>query len=133
MVDDLTVDITLNGTYPLLLNDLTNIHIFDKDWMVENGAELPTDIGSGVEGYATYNANGTGPFIVESRQPDAKTVFVVNPDWGDEPQHNLDRIELTPVTSAATRVALSEPRFNMIFLLKLCVWWCPGLGRVCLC
>lgn len=104
-VDDLTVDITLNGTYPLLLNDLTNIHIFDKGWLVANGAELPTDIGAGVEGFATYNTNGTGPFVTESRQPDAKTVFVVNPDWWDEPQHNIDRIELSPVTSAATRVA----------------------------
>ena len=78
VVDDLTVDITLNGTYPLLLNDLTNIHIFDKEWMTEHDALKPTDIGAGVEGYATYNANGTGPFIVESRQPDAKTVFVKN-------------------------------------------------------
>ena len=105
VVDDLTVDIVLNGTYPLLLNDLTNIHIFDEEWMTEHDALKPTDIGGGVEGYATYNANGTGPFIVESRQPDAKTVFVVNEAWWDEPQHNLDRIELTPVGSAATRVA----------------------------
>ena len=66
VVDEYTIDITLNGTYPLLLNDLTNIHIFDRDWLVENNAELPTDIGAGVEGFATYNANGTGPFIVES-------------------------------------------------------------------
>ncbi|QDY68957.1 ABC transporter substrate-binding protein [Qingshengfaniella alkalisoli] len=105
VVDDYTVDITLNGTYPLLLNDLTNIHIFDEEWMTENDALMPTDIGAGTEGFATYNANGTGPFIVESRQPDAKTVFVVNPDWWDEARHNLDRIELTPVNSAATRVA----------------------------
>lgn len=105
VVDDLTLDIVLNGTYPLLLNDLTNIHIFDKQWLVENDAELPTDIGAGTEGYATYNTNGTGPFIVESRQPDAKTVFVVNPDWWDTPVHNLTGFELLPVTSAATRVA----------------------------
>lgn len=105
VVDDYTVDITLNGTYPLLLNDLTNIHIFDEEWMVENDALLPTDIGANVEGFATYNANGTGPFIVESRQPDARTVFVVNPDWWDEPEHNLDGFELLPVNSAATRVA----------------------------
>jgi len=104
-VDDYTVDITLNGTYPLLLNDLTNIHIFDRDWLVANNAELPTDVGTGVEGYATHNANGTGPFIVESRQPDAKTVLVVNPGWWDEPQHNLTRIEFTPISSPATRVA----------------------------
>lgn len=105
VVDDLTIDITLNGTYPLLLNDLTNIHIFDKEWLVENGAELPTDVGAGVEGFATYNANGTGPFIVESRQPDAQTVFTVNPDWWDEPTHNLDGFVLRPVSSPATRVA----------------------------
>ncbi len=105
VVDDLTLDIVLNGTYPLLLNDLTNIHIFDKQWLVENDAELPTDIGAGTEGYATYHANGTGPFIVESRQPDAKTVFTVNPDWWDTPAHNLTGFELLPVTSAATRVA----------------------------
>ncbi|MCB1493868.1 MAG: ABC transporter substrate-binding protein, partial [Rhodobiaceae bacterium] len=105
VVDDHTVDITLNGTYPLLLNDLTNIHIFDKEWLVANNAEKPTDIGAGVEGYATYHANGTGPFMVESREPDAKTVFVVNPNWWDTPKHNIDRIVLTPVTSAATRVA----------------------------
>ncbi len=105
VVDDYTVDVTLNGTYPLLLNDLTNIHIFDEEWMVENDASLPTDIGANVEGFATYNANGTGPFIVESRQPDARTVFVVNPDWWDEPEHNLSGFELLPVNSAATRVA----------------------------
>lgn len=105
VVDDHTIDITLNGTYPLLLNDLTNIHIFDKEWLEANDAELPTDIGAGVEGYATYNANGTGPFIVKSRQPDAKTEFTVNPDWWDEPLHNLDGFVLSPINSAATRVA----------------------------
>lgn len=104
-VDDFTVDIELTGTYPLLLNDLTNIHIFDKEWLVENKAEKPTDVGANIEGYATHHTNGTGPFIVESRQPDAKTIFVVNPKWWDTPQHNLDRIEFTPITSAATRVA----------------------------
>lgn len=104
-VDDFTVDVELNGAYPLLLNDLTNIHIFDAEWLAQHNAEVPTDIAKGIEGFATFNANGTGPFKVESRQPDAKTVFVVNPGWWDTPQHNLTRIEFTPVSSAATRVA----------------------------
>ncbi len=104
-VDDYTVDVELTGPYPLLLNDLTNIHIFDAEWLAANNAEEPTDIAAGVEGYATFNANGTGPFIVESRTPDAQTTFVVNPDWWDDPRHNLTRIEFTPVASAATRVA----------------------------
>ncbi|MEO6984143.1 MAG: ABC transporter substrate-binding protein [Paralcaligenes sp.] len=106
-VDDYTVDITLIGTYPLLLNDLTNILIFDKKWLVEHHSEKPTDLGAKVEGYTTYHTNGTGPFMLESRQPDAKTVFVKNPKWWDTPQHstNIDRIEFIPITSAATRVA----------------------------
>lgn len=104
-IDDRTVEIEVNGPYPLLLNDLTNIYIFDKEWMEANNASLPTDAGKGVEGYATNNANGTGPFKVESRRADSKTVFVRNEVWWDKPQHNIDRIEFTPITSASTRVA----------------------------
>jgi peptide/nickel transport system substrate-binding protein len=104
-IDDYTVEIEVNGPYPLLLNDLTNIYIFDMEWMEANNASLPTDAGKGVEGYATNNANGTGPFKIESRRADAKTVFVKNETWWDKPQHNIDRIEFTPITSASTRVA----------------------------
>ncbi len=104
-IDDHTVDIEVNGPYPLLLNDLTNIYIFNKAWLEANNALLPTDAGKGVEGFATNNTNGTGPFTIESRRTDAKTVYVANPKWWDKPQHNIDRIEFTPITSAATRVA----------------------------
>lgn len=104
-IDDYTVEIEVNGPYPLLLNDLTNIYIFDKEWMEANNTSLPTDAGKGVEGYATNNANGTGPFKIESRRADAKTVFIKNETWWDKPQHNIDRIEFTPITSASTRVA----------------------------
>ena len=104
-VDDFTVDIEMDAPYPLLLNDLTNIFIFDKEWLVANNATLPTDSGKGVKGFATDNANGTGPFSVESRRADAKTVFVANRDWWDKPKHNIGRIEFTPISSAATRVA----------------------------
>ncbi len=105
VIDDYTIDIHLNGAYPLLLNDLTNIFIFDADWLHDNNSELPTDVAAGVEGYTTFNANGTGPFIIDERVPDTRTSMVVNPDWWDEPEHNVTRIEFTPITSAATRVA----------------------------
>ncbi|WP_395673444.1 ABC transporter substrate-binding protein [Inquilinus sp.] len=104
-VDDHTVDIELVGPYPLLLNDLTNIHIFDAAWLADNNSLKPTDVGARIEGYATYHTNGTGPFMLESRVPDSKTVLVRNPAWWDKPQGNVDRIEFTPITSAATRVA----------------------------
>ena len=104
-IDDLTVEINTTPNYPLLLNDLTNIVIFDKEWLVANKAEAPTDVGKGVEGFATSHANGTGPFKVVSRKPDAETLFEVNKDWWDKPSHNIDKIEFTPIASAATRVA----------------------------
>ena len=104
-VDDHTVDIVLNGPYPLLLNDLTNVHIFNKAWLVANNSLVPTDAGKKIEGFATHNTMGTGPFKLESRQPDAKTVLVVHPDWWDKPKHNVTRVEFTPIKSAATRVA----------------------------
>lgn len=104
-IDDLTVEIEVNGPYPLLLNDLTNIYILDKEWMEANNASLPTDSGKGIKGYATDNANGTGPFLVESRRTDARTVFVANAAWWDKPAHNIARVEFLPISSAATRVA----------------------------
>lgn len=104
-VDDYTVDIELTGPYPLLLNDLTNIHIFDATWLKDNNSEKPTDVSAKVEGYATYHTNGTGPFMLESRVPDSKTVLVKNPNWWDKSQTNIDRIEFMPITSAATRVS----------------------------
>lgn len=104
-IDDHTVDIELVGPYPLLLNDLTNIHIFDLTWLTDNKSLKPTDVGAKIEGYATYHANGTGAFQVESRVPDSKTVLVKNPGWWDASKSNIDRIEFTPITSAATRVA----------------------------
>lgn len=110
VVDDYTIDIELTGPYPLLLNDLTNIHIFDETWLTDNNSLKPTDVGAKLEGYATYHANGTGPFVVESRVPDSKTILVKNAQWWDKSDSNVDRIEFTPIVSAATRVAalLSE-------------------------
>ncbi|MFN3673108.1 MAG: ABC transporter substrate-binding protein [Bosea sp. (in: a-proteobacteria)] len=104
-IDASTVEIEVNGPYPLLLNDLTNIFIFNKPWLEANNALLPTDSGKGVKGYATDNANGTGPFTVESRRADSKTVYAKNPSWWDKPRHNIDTIEFMPIASASTRVA----------------------------
>ena len=79
-VDPLTVDVNLKSAYPLLLNDLTNIFVFSKPWLVTHNAEAPTDVGKGIEGYATRNTNGTGPFRLQSRTTDQLTVLIRNPN-----------------------------------------------------
>ena len=104
-VDDMTVDFVLNGPYPLLLNDLSGIFIMDKEWLTANDALKPGNTSTNVTTYASTHANGTGPFMLESYQPDSKTVLVVNEKWWDKPEHNLKRIEFRPIKSDATRVA----------------------------
>ena len=71
----MTVDIVLNGPYPLLLNDLSGIFIMDKEWLEANNATKPGNIATGVTTYASTNANGTGPFKLESYQPDSRTTW----------------------------------------------------------
>ncbi|MEM8662507.1 MAG: ABC transporter substrate-binding protein [Pseudomonadota bacterium] len=104
-VDDLTVDIVTEKPAPLLLNQLSGVFIMDREWMEENDALLPGNTTTGAVTFASDNANGTGPFSLESRTPDAKSVLVENPDWWDDRTSNITRIEFTPIGSDATRVA----------------------------
>ncbi|MDK1490762.1 ABC transporter substrate-binding protein [Sinorhizobium sp. 7-81] len=104
-VDDYTVDLHLSGPTPLLNNYLTNIAIFDAQWLEKNGAVKPVNAELGEEGYTTTHANGTGPFKLESRRPDAQTVLVANEAWWEKPEHNLTKVVHTPISSDATRVA----------------------------
>jgi len=104
-VSDTEVDIVLKAPDPLLLNKLTGVFIMDEEWLEANDASEPGNTTTGVVTYASDNANGTGPFILESRQPDARTVLVVNEDWWDSPEHNITRIEFSSIGSDATRVS----------------------------
>lgn len=104
-VDDFTVDFILKGPYPLLLNDLSGIFMMDREWLEANNALKPGNLTTGVTTHASTNANGTGPFRLESYRPDSGTTLVVNEGWWDKPEHNLTRIEFRPIKSDATRVA----------------------------
>ena len=104
-VDAHTVDFVLSGPYPLLLNDLSGIFMMSGKWLAAHDALKPGNTTTGVTTFASTNANGTGPFKLESYKPDVGIVMSVNPAWWDKPQHNLTRIEFRPVKSDATRVA----------------------------
>ncbi|MBT3358360.1 MAG: ABC transporter substrate-binding protein [Rhodospirillales bacterium] len=115
-VDDFTMDLTLTGPTPLLFNFLSNSFILDSGWLEKNNCVEPIDTNAGQENYASTHSNGTGPFMLDSRQPDAKTVLVVNKNWWDKPKHNLTKIVFTPIQSDATRVAaLLSGELDMMF------------------
>ena len=106
-VDDYTVDFVTEVPVPTLANEWGTWYIMDKEWSEANGAEDPTDVTAGKENFSTRNANGTGPFMIKSRETDVKTVLVPNPNWWDDANkhHNLTEVIFTPIGSDSTRVA----------------------------
>ena len=101
-----TVEIKTEGPNPILLNQLSQIFIMSEGWSKKNGCELSQDFDASEETYCSINAMGTGPFKITLREQDTRTVFERNDSWwGDQSQHNIDRIELLPIKNDATRVA----------------------------
>ncbi|HKK30949.1 MAG TPA: ABC transporter substrate-binding protein, partial [Alphaproteobacteria bacterium] len=104
-VDDYTVDFITPQPNPILHSEWSNWYIMDKEWAEENDAVAPSSVTEGKESFAAFNANGTGPFVVTKRETDVETVLQPNPDWWDEPEHNLTEVVFKPISSDPTRVA----------------------------
>src|SRR3981081_3050597 len=104
-IDDYTIDVKLDSPNPILISQWDGWYIMDKKWCEEHNAVAPTPAAATPPSYASLNANGTGPFMIESHQPGVKTVFKANPNWWRKPEHNLKEIIFTPIGSDATRVA----------------------------
>lgn len=113
-VDDFTVDITTNEPDPILPEELPIWDIMSAAWCADNDAEEPANAIAGEEGYASDHADGTGPFMLQSREPDKLTVLVANPSWWDKPQHNLDRVEFRPMTGSAGVAALIAGKLDVL-------------------
>lgn len=104
-VDDYTVDFVSETVNPIIHYEWGTWYIMDKEWSEANNATAPTSVTEGTDNYAAFNANGTGPFMVVSRETDVKTVFKPFAGWWDKPKHNLTEVIFTPISSDATRVA----------------------------
>ena len=106
-VDDHTVEFVTDGPNPILPANMTNLFMMDKDWTEANGAQAVQDIAGGETTFASSNTNGTGAYVLVSREPDVKTVLSANDSyWGkDEFPLAVSEIVYTPIQNAATRVA----------------------------
>jgi peptide/nickel transport system substrate-binding protein len=120
-IDDNTIDIITNGPWPLLLNDIFRWYIMPKKWCEDNkSVEVSLMTSTSEETYATRHTNGTGAFVLKSREPQVKTVFVQNPEWWDVRTDNVTEAIFTPIKSAATRVAsLLSGELDMIYPLPI--------------
>ncbi|MFM0501738.1 ABC transporter substrate-binding protein [Paraburkholderia caffeinilytica] len=104
-VDAYTVDVETRAPFPLLLNELLNLLVMSRSWSEANHATEASDLQQNKENYANRNTDGTGPFMLKSREVDVKTVLVANPDWWDKPKHNLTEVVFTPIQADATRTS----------------------------
>ena len=102
-----TVEIETNGPNPLLPNNLTNIMMMDQGWADANNAGAVQDYAAGEDTFAARNTNGTGPYVLTSREADVQTVLTANADyWGiGEFPLAASEIVFTPIQNPATRVA----------------------------
>jgi peptide/nickel transport system substrate-binding protein len=102
-----TVEVVTDGPNPLLPNNMTNIMMMDAGWTTENGSAEAQDYAAGEDSFAARNANGTGPFVLQSREADVRTVMTANDAYWGAGEFPLDVTEIifTPIQNPATRVA----------------------------
>ncbi|EHR70293.1 ABC-type dipeptide transport system, periplasmic component [Burkholderiales bacterium JOSHI_001] len=104
-VDDLTVEFQLPAVNPIFLQHLDSLLIMSKGWSEKNKVSKPLDFKNKEESFASFNANGTGPFILVSRQPGIKTTYKRNPAWWDKHDGNVQEVVFTPIANDATRLS----------------------------
>ena len=108
IVDDYTIDLITDGPYPLVEHTATYIFPLDSEFYSGNDAR-GRDKGEIVkhgDSFASTNISCTGPFTVTSREQGIKVVFDRFADyWDAASPGNVERIVLTPIKEAPTRVA----------------------------
>jgi peptide/nickel transport system substrate-binding protein len=104
-IDDYTVDFLLEGPTPILLRNIVDFRIMSKAWAEKNNSQNVQDYAKRQEIYASRNANGTGPYLIKSWEPDKRIVFAANKDWWDKTEGNVTDVVYTPIKSDQTRVS----------------------------
>jgi peptide/nickel transport system substrate-binding protein len=105
-IDDDTVEITTKHPDMILPVNLRQVAILSKVWAKRQGIAAAKPYSQ--DAPPLDQANGTGPFMLDSHETGRHTVLVRNPDWWGTPEfpHNLDRIVWTIVPDAKERLAL---------------------------
>jgi peptide/nickel transport system substrate-binding protein len=107
-VDDYTVSFETTAPQPVMLEMLGGIFIMSKAWCQRHGAMRPQDFRARQETWASRNANGTGPFVLVSREPDVRSDFRKNPAWwglAEPGRGNVEAIVYRPIKDPRSRVA----------------------------
>jgi peptide/nickel transport system substrate-binding protein len=108
VIDEDTFDLITSEPYPLVLHTATYIFPMDSKFYsgkTDDGKDKAELVKHG-DSFASRNASGTGPFVVDSREQGVKVEFSRFADyWDTASEGNVDKIVLTPIKEDPTRVA----------------------------
>ncbi len=104
-IDALTVDVITRVPDAVIPDKMTRIFIMDREWSEANRSEKPQNFREKEELFAVRNTNGTGPYVMRSRESDVRTVLTLNPTWWNKTQGNVTEYHHVVVSSDSTRVA----------------------------
>ena len=105
-IDAHTIEIETRAPAALLPDALSHVYMVSRKWIEAHGAARP-DV-------ALQRANGTGPFRLQERQPDQRTVFARHEGYWGRIESNAKQIEFLPLPDDAERVqALLEGRVDV--------------------
>ena len=115
-IDDFTVDFLMKVPDPIFLEEITDWVIMSKAWCEAHNALQAQDLTKSGENYATRHENGTGPYVLDIREPDRRTTMRANPGWWDKIPGNVTTVTFNVISNAATRVsALVAGDVDMIY------------------
>ena len=112
-VDAQTIEFQLEAPDAVLPEKLVFVGMMSRAWAEKHGVVKAQDFVAKQETYTVRHANGTGPFRLESFQPDVRVVLKRHAGWwgwaeqkDGRPRHGtLDEAVFVPIRSDATRLA----------------------------
>lgn len=108
VIDETTFDLVTTEPYPLLMHSATYIFPMDSKFYTgtdANGQAKDLLVKHG-NSFASTHASGTGPFIVTSREQGVRVELDRFAGyWDRASKGNVDKILMTPIKEAPTRVA----------------------------
>ncbi|RVU44632.1 ABC transporter substrate-binding protein [Rubrivivax rivuli] len=108
-VGPLTVEFRTPRVNPVFLQQLGTIFIMNKAWCEKHRVAKPLDFKNREESHASFNANGTGPFMLDKRQPGTRTTYKRFAGWWGEREGrrtgNVQEIVFNSIANDATRLA----------------------------
>lgn len=100
-LDPRTVEIRFAEPAPVLPAVISDILIMDREWAEANGVTEARAPGTGDEPFSERHANGTGPYQLDSRDPDVRTKLVANDRYTGFPRPVADEVIHLPIVNPA--------------------------------